>query len=392
VDRFEMINFQQQNADEWRIEAPRVEQHGRVSRVRCRVDGEDVWFESADAELTPRIEAFAGAMLIAALKCRARLIVEEPVDHAWLEGQRRIFTIYRKWWYPDREFPIVAEVRDEPASKGAPFTATCFTGGVDSFHTLLSNLKRIDALYFVHGYDIPLDDDVRMQAFAASIHEVAGALGKKSLVLKSNLRGHHRFAASDWTQSHGAAIVAGAHLLSGAIGRLIIPSSYNMLMDVPWGSHWKTDRLHSRPEIVFEHFGQTHYRYKKIKEVAHHPLFLRHVRVCWANQSPAGNCSQCEKCLRTMTVMENLGVLSRSEAFDQSRTLIERLDALPMIMRPSMNRPWATTLSQCKSPELHNAVARLLQRSFPGVPFDYPPFHKMPGLRLQSMWNQWRAG
>lgn len=57
----------------WTLEAPRLESGGGVSRVCCRVEGEDIWFESEDLALLPRMEAFAGAMLTPALRQGVRL-------------------------------------------------------------------------------------------------------------------------------------------------------------------------------------------------------------------------------------------------------------------------------------------------------------------------------
>ena len=43
-------------------------------------------------------------------------------------------------------------------------TGLCFTGGVDSFHSLLAEGLDITHAVFVHGYDIPFGDTSRMVA------------------------------------------------------------------------------------------------------------------------------------------------------------------------------------------------------------------------------------
>lgn len=372
---------------DWIIGAPRIESRSTTSRVSCSVDGEDVWFESDDVRLIPSIESFAGTMLVPALEANARLHVETPVNADWFENQKTLFSIYRHWWFPDRTFPFHAPTRPSSVDALGPMTGSCFTGGVDSFHTLLKNQKRIDALVFVHGYDIPFDDGIRFHAFERSMKEVAAAVGKKAIVVRSNLRKHHIFGPADWIKTHGAAIAAGTHVVSGTVGRLLIPASYYHLLDTPWGTHWDTDKLHSTDRVVFEHFGHDSYRLDKIKNLYRNPLFLKHVRVCWENRTATGNCSQCEKCLRTMAALEVLGVLDQSEAFDRSIPLVKRLNAFPCLPRVSLCRSWSTIFASSSDPALRDAVYRLLNRTPHGGGLDLPALRESPFLHIRAHMN-----
>jgi hypothetical protein len=49
--------------------------------------------------------------------------------------------------------------------------------------------------------------------------------------------------------------------------------------------------------------------------LAHEPLALKYLRVCWDNVDGAYNCCRCEKCIRTMSSLDALGVLERTESF-----------------------------------------------------------------------------
>src|SRR5262249_40409160 len=151
------------------------------------------WFESADVALTPSPEAFASAMLIPALAAGKTLTIHEPLSPVWLSNVTRILPIFSEWWgYPQTlPLPVRAE-SDSVARKAA--TAVCFTGGVDSFYSLLRSGHSINYLVFARGFDIPVEDQVRFDAFEPSLRQVAVAVSARPIVIRSNLREHPAFA------------------------------------------------------------------------------------------------------------------------------------------------------------------------------------------------------
>lgn len=74
---------------------------------------------------------------------------------------------------------------NRPASSIA--SALAFSCGVDSFHTLLFGGKP-DLLVAVHGFDVPLADEYRTLAFAASVEAVAKETGIGWTVVRTNVR------------------------------------------------------------------------------------------------------------------------------------------------------------------------------------------------------------
>lgn len=381
----------------WTLEAPRLESGGGVSRVCCRVEGEDIWFESEDLALLPRMEAFAGALLTSALRQGVRLALQSPVEADWLAQQRRLAEIHRRWWYDCSAFPLEgAPAVSSPAlrgrrKRGAKLTGSCFTCGVDSFETLLRRQKEVDVLFFVQGYDIPLEDAPRMAAQQASMAAVARQLGKRVVVLRTNLRSHPCYALGDWRHSHGAALAAAGLVATALLGKLLIPSSYYYHINIPWGSHWETDFLHTTHDFQVEHDGQHLYRHKKLMRIAHHPLFQEHVRVCWAHFSESGNCGNCEKCIRTMTSLYAIGTLAKTPAFPQEPDLLTRIRQLPPIPREALITTWSILYAFAPQPELRRAILELVGRSFPGSPLRLPPGWKEPGMHIMYHWNAWRS-
>jgi hypothetical protein len=296
--------------------------------IEIGLEGGQIWFESRDSVLDDGIEAAAGSLLMPAAAAGRRLKIRGPVSAVWLANLGRMMEIWRRWW----DYPVLlpaAEVLSE-ARPSAAGVALCFTGGVDSFHTLLCGPVKPDVLAFVHGYDIALDDHRRIAAFEPSMRDVAAAAGARAVLLRSNLRLHPLSAACDWEQSHGGAIAAIGHLLAGQVGTLLVSSSFPTTYGYNWGSHWQLDPYWSSDRLTVVHHGATHSRLGKVREIAGHELVQRHLRVCWENRAPAGNCSRCDKCLCTMALVASCGSTGRYSVFDWSDSLADRLGRLPL--------------------------------------------------------------
>jgi hypothetical protein len=347
----------------WRIAAPRLVPTSAGSRVVADVEGDEVYFESDDAQLHPSAEAFATLFFMPALKRRARLRVDAPLDPVWLRNTTQLPPIFRQWWGFTDRYPVVdSKPRDLP-KRSPNRTGQCFTGGVDSFHLLMTRGDDVDFLVFVHGFDIPLTDRPRMDAFEKSLREIAERVGKKAIVLRTNLRTIRRFERAHWEyHTHGPALAATGHFLANTLGRFRIPSTWPRHDTRPYGSSWVIDGYWSSSQTAIEHGDASLSRRDKIPLVANEPLIQQHLRVCCQNVGVMRNCSRCEKCLRTMVGLERCGVLERFEVFDRSASLPELVDALPEL--PSnLITTWTTTCGRLQDGDLRDAVVRLLARS-----------------------------
>lgn len=305
---------------------------GPVSRVCADVDGAPVWFESADVRLGARPEAFGCAMLPAAFAREANLIVDATVDETWAANVRAVQDVWRRWW-GGRKVDVRPKAEESPDTARAKGKALCFSGGVDSFYTLLRGGFGFDHLVLVHGYDIKLSDQRRIATAEASAREIAAAVGAKAVVIRTNLREHPTFAGANWEKTHGGALVAVGHLLSDTVGLLVLSASYPYCYDHPWGSHWDTDPLWSSSVLEIVHFGADHWRADKLRAIAGEELVRKHLRVCWENLSERGNCGRCEKCIRTMLILAGAGQLADFPVFGGGVDLAERIRELPPLRR-----------------------------------------------------------
>jgi hypothetical protein len=300
---------------------------GAGCRVGVEIAGTTVWFESSDIRLRPAPEAFGSAFLIPALQEHERLAFDDPVCPVWLENIERLMAVFSEWW----RLPVLAPQARPATDAGRPRPGSvlCFSGGVDSFYSLLGSGRRFDGLVALHGFDIFLKDIRRMSPLDRSVREVAAATGTCPIVIRTNLREHPMFESSDWNRTHGGALAAVGHLLGDFAGELCISSSHTLTNESPLGSHWRTDGFWSSSRTQVAHIGAERSRSDKIKAIAGQPLVRTHLRVCWENRAPTGNCSTCEKCVRTRLVLADCGELANHPNFDGEATLLRDVERLP---------------------------------------------------------------
>ncbi|BAP57603.1 hypothetical protein THII_3306 [Thioploca ingrica] len=334
-----------------------------LSRITANVNGTLLWFESGDTLLHPVPEAFTSAFLLPAAHSQAQLTLDQPVSSTWLANASQILTLTHQWWNYSNQVPPLETTHSEAAGSPVNSTGLYFTGGVDSFYSLFYFNFPIHYLVFVQGYDVTINDKVRMAAIEQSLEQIVATLGIKKIVVRTNLRTHPAFRLVSWEQSHGGALVAIGYLLSHQLGKMVISSSYPQTVTMPWGTHHELDPLWSSERLQFIHFGDDKWRVDKLAKIADEPLVQQHLRVCWENRSPTGNCSQCEKCIRNMLVLAHLGKLAAYPVFDQSLPLRKRLDSKLLVSRHLL--PAYTNLLRVGlPPDLAWSVKKLVWRSY----------------------------
>lgn len=285
-----------------RPSAWRMERHDGWCRLSCRAEGWTLQVETRDGELAPSLEALAGLLLLPCLCSRRRLVVPGSPDPAWRENMGRLAAILHGWWgWEERPRWRFRRGAGAPAAHpGERGTGAFFSGGVDSFHTLLFSPRPIRALIGVAGFDVRLRDTERLAWLESTLREVARQRGIEAIWIRTNVREIPLIEGAGWERVHGAALAAVGHLLRHRLERVLIPSTVPFKRRRAWGSTWEIDPLWSSGSLVFAPDGCEFDRNEKVARLAGNPLVERYLRVCWANEPGAVNCSRCEKCLRTM--------------------------------------------------------------------------------------------
>lgn len=349
--------------DPLHLERPRAQATATGSRVTARVGGTDVWFESPDVTLRPAIEAFVAAFLIPSLALRRPLAVAGHACPEFVANTRQVVEQVHQWWRYPKSLPAYTATVGSLSGSRQPRAGLFFSGGVDSFHSLLACGRHIDDLIFVHGFDVPLTDVRRADACERMLREVAASTGQRMIRVRTNLRQHPLLGPLPWGRTHGGALAAVGHALADHVTSILISSSNPITHQAGWGSHWALDHHWSSARLRVEHVGAQCTRDQKLSAVAPHALVRRHLRVCWENRDMELNCGRCEKCLRTQLGLLALDELSHSSVFDHKVPLAERLDRLPRVNDPVMFPLYQRLLGAGLPVEVEDAVARLLQRS-----------------------------
>lgn len=323
-----------------------VSSHPKEVQISVRVKSQfprkglpsELWFrfpEAYRAQVSDDSDPFAVALLLLAMQNNEPLQLEGSLSRKLFEGLNRYQEIYHGW-FPDRfkkieiQVPTLREdrafVSEVPSQEAVE--ACAFSGGVDSFYTLLSLLgraensteigkKRVLQAIFMAGFDMPLHLTQSIGELTDSYSEMMKDLGIDFIVGSTNIR---KFVNSvDWTNSHGQALGATALFFKNSWKRFYIPSSYSEKTHPKWGTHPQLDPLLSTESMEFVHHGLTANRVEKLKVIVRAPESFSRLRVCWIQDLGLKNCGQCEKCIRTSVALEILDSLAPYSTFDAAR-------------------------------------------------------------------------
>jgi hypothetical protein len=211
-----------------------------------------------------------------------------------------------------------------PAPEGPrPRVASCFSCGVDSFHTVLDPEQGIDSLLYVHGLEARVGDQRMLGLVLPRVRDAAAELGLPLRLAETNWRsiveplaGHDYFVSMPL-------IFSVVHLMGSEVTRLVVPGTHDPYFreDDPtsvasyvrlWGT--------ARTETV-EH-GRVP-RFEKIRSIVTSDVAMRHLRVCWLRRHPIYNCGRCVKCIRTRVHLRLAGAEGRCVTFPHTLDLEE---------------------------------------------------------------------
>ena len=323
------------------IDSPATRERVRlVGHIQYDVDKarEAIWFEYPRAlanDLSCTGNAWLAAMIPLAVTLNEALRIHAPVDAQLLDGVRDLNNIWRGW-YP--HLPIVSiEAETTHAAPLRPTrTAAFLSGGLDSFFTVLrprESSTEIDDLLTVWGFNVPIEEEEAGRTLLARQSEVARALGKAFVGIATNLRAT-RWREADWELiAHGPGLAACALALEKRYRMVLIAATGGYRDLHYWASHPVTDPLLSTSSTTVHHDGAAFTRVEKTRLVIDSDVALRTLHVCWRSAS-ADNCGACNKCYRTMLILELLGALERCSTFPERKVDLNRA------ARIYCARPW----------------------------------------------------
>lgn len=354
------------------VEAGRVRVTGTIAYDDRPGTTEEYWFE-VPAGVAESISDSGNAWLVALLPMAAALgeplRVPLPVDRLLVRNLREVMVIWSGWFPRLRVVPLETLASSPPSVVMKRKTGMFFSGGVDSFYTLLHNEEDeaagfpVDELIAIHGFDILLGNDDAFERHRRRLERVAAATGKTLLPVRMNLRQTRLRELSMSDLWHGCALASVGLLLENRYERILIASSEEYAKIGPWGSHPLTDPLLSTGATSFLHDGAALARWQKLEFLAPFDVVLDSLRVCSRNTSD-GNCGDCEKCCRNMIILELLGALERASTFPAQKVDLDRISRLFIRgWRVAFYRDLYRVALERGRPDIARAIGRSARRS-----------------------------
>ena len=272
-----------------------------------------LWLRSRTSVSPPADTALA-ACLMPAMRSGGTLTLNDRVSPRLLRNQREYQAVQCSWslaWRyggkPLREVSVTAPPRMPPEGPRRR-VATFFSGGVDSWSTLLANPDVTD-LIFIRGHDLlsraehqrGLTDEVERR-----LHEAAAELDLPLHVVDTNLR-ELSDSLVPWEAYNPSLMAAVALFFEPLFERVLIASDTDHETQPALGTARLVDHLWSTERLEVSDDGGRYNREQRLQLIVGHPVVQRTLRVCWENPDGAYNCGRCRKCLLTMVSLEATG-------------------------------------------------------------------------------------
>ncbi|HTO74276.1 MAG TPA: hypothetical protein VMJ30_10655 [Gemmatimonadales bacterium] len=298
----------------------------RIVYERKRTEPEVLWFDIPEAyaeSLTGVGDGWLVALLPLALRMKEPLRLDASVDAGLLRNTEALMNIWARWYSEYPAVPIEVESEHTPPPRPGAGTGLFFTGGIDSFYSLMhydgeaerDRRPRVEDLLYIWGYDLPLDNEPAFHRKAKALTEVAARLDRRAITMATNLR-QTRLATLDWAKvTHGAALGAAALMLEGRLATVLLSAALARDATESFGAHPLTDRLMSTSRTTFVHYGAEATRFEKAEFIVGSEVVRQYLHVCWEDASDR-NCGRCEKCFRTQMTLDLLGCREQAPCFD----------------------------------------------------------------------------
>lgn len=292
-------------------EVPRI-----VYRVQVGERSFDLYIQSPSLVEQPGLEVALPLAILPAMRRGEPIHVEGAISETFLDGVKQVMEYYVSSFDGFTVVPISADAYYKAEPSVSSRKASFFSGGVDSFFSLLKGRDELTDIITIRGFDMSLKDQARWEKTRASAQAVADELNIKLHEVECNF-GSIIKAYGKWLEhGHGIALASVARSLAGLFGEVRIPSSDSIEDQVPWGSSIFSDPKYSDERLEVVHDACAANRVDKTVYLGNEPLALKYLRVCpGSKHDELYNCCRCEKCLRTMVSLYAIGVLDSVSAF-----------------------------------------------------------------------------
>jgi hypothetical protein len=334
---------------------------GRRDRLWYRIP------ENLAKEVTASADPFVVAAIFAAMKAKANVHVHGTVSPYLIRNLME----YQAYWYAHlpgkyKRVEIQADTEIETDANADLDRSICaFTGGIDSCFTVYRHAsgncgrqkRNIQAALFVHGFDIPLEDD---DAFQRAFRTNQDTLKSLNIPLYS-LQTNHRQLFSEWNQTHAAGVASSLMMFKRGFSEGIIPGTYTYTDPAPiWGSNPTSDHLLSTRSFSMFHDGAVWNRGIKLFPLREWETGYQRLRVCYSHTEKDKNCGRCGKCIMTLFLLEAMHMpLPCSFAQPLSKELLESAEKLDEVHASALD----SFIKHWPEMPLRTEIEKLIEKS-----------------------------
>jgi hypothetical protein len=268
--------------------------------------------------LSSRADPFLVSLLPLAMSLGENLHVHGAVSPRLLSGLGELQE-HLHGWHPTRfkRVTLNAECIEPPFLPNSPRGKLLgFSGGLDSFFTLWCATQSgpdhplhipLTHAFFVHGFDIPLENQDAYRRVQSSFAALFQDLGVTLIPVQTNVRYFSQLRIN-WLHMYTFALVGIALSLHALVDRLFIAAANMQLGMRPLVSARFSDPWLSTEGLEVVYHGGGISRMEKMAVVAGWPSTYDRLLVCTReNKVGMHNCGKCEKCLRVMANLELAG-------------------------------------------------------------------------------------
>jgi len=271
---------------------------------------------SNDNVLLDNMETPLAFALPAAMTLNLPIFIDGSISREYLENINKLMKHYEINYPNFKSVPIKCKSFLDFESQKKNRCGSFFSGGVDSFYTLLKRIDEIDTLIVLYGFDITLKDAAKINKTKIATRKVAYKLKKQLIEIEGNFT-KVITDYCDWlSEGHGFALASASRTLSSLFDIIYIPGSHSINKQKNWGSSIYTDQQHSDSRLSIVHDSDQSERIDKMIYISKNDLVLENLRVCGDVPYDGNyNCCRCEKCIRTMLQLWSIHKLNQCSAF-----------------------------------------------------------------------------
>lgn len=317
------------------------------SRISGALTGECFYSlpeQYADWVDTSRSDCFLVGLLYAAMYENADLHISGTVSERLLFTVNEYVVPMMNGLEPSlAKIRITADAVSSAANPDAVHNGTGFSGGIDSFHTIMRRGMdsdtpekfRIDTLFFFnvgsHGMGAASERQKWLEEKFHRRYEFlkgfAEEKGVPFIPVNSNI---HSFYRTGHLQNDTPASISAALFASRKLAHYYLASPGYTYYTLIRCSNTQNGEIALINDLILPHLATESFqpiadggnasRFDKTTAIATYAPTRKYLDVCGNPQTVSGNCSTCFKCKRTMLTLDMLGLLNNfSGVFDLSK-------------------------------------------------------------------------